>query len=131
MIETLEQLHKVKVLHHDVKPQNVVFRDVKRTLDTDLVTNSDSLALIDLGMSYFVAENLKPKRHCRFCGSMDYSSRASRYRCQPSRRDDLESLSYLLLWLVMGNRSYKAWRAAVLEPYWEMLSVLFEEKVHF
>mmetsp|Transcript_8914 Transcript_8914/g.21749 ORF Transcript_8914/g.21749 Transcript_8914/m.21749 type:complete len:792 (+) Transcript_8914:3-2378(+) len=128
MIETLEQLHKVKVLHHDVKPQNVVFRDIKRTLDTDSVTNSDSLALIDLGMSYFVAENLKPKRHCRFCGSMDYSSRASRYRCQPSRRDDLESLSYLLLWLVMGNRSYKAWRAAVLEPYWEMLSVLFEEK---
>ncbi|CAD7925452.1 unnamed protein product [Amoebophrya sp. A120] len=129
MIEVLEQLHKVKVLHHDVKPQNVVFRDRNRTLETDVVTNSDQLALIDLGMSYFVAENTKPKRHCRFCGSMDYSSRASRYRCQPSRRDDLESLSYLLLWLVMGNRSFKAWRSAVLEPYWEMLSVLFEDKV--
>ncbi|CAD7964239.1 unnamed protein product [Amoebophrya sp. A25] len=128
MLETLEQLHRVKVLHHDVKPQNVVFRDRNRSLETDVVTDKDQLALIDLGMSYFVAENTKPKRHCRFCGSMDYSSRASRYRCQPSRRDDLESLGYLLLWLIMGNRSFKAWRSAVLEPYWEMLSVLFEDR---
>ena len=34
----------------------------------------------------------------------------------------------MLLWLIMGNKSYKAWRSAVLEPFWEMLSVLFEKK---
>lgn len=128
MLNVLEGLHKHKVLHHDVKPQNVVFKSRERSLESDIVNDKDELALIDLGMSYFVAENTKPKRHCRFCGSMDYSSRASRYRCQPSRRDDLESLGYLLLWLVMGNRSYKAWRSAVLEPYWEMLSPIYEER---
>jgi len=129
-------LHKNGVLHHDIKPQNVTFQSRDRSLETDRVTEKeDQVSLIDLGMSYFAPETttssgapVRPKRGCRFCGSMDYSSKGSRYRCQPSRRDDLESLGYLLLWLSMGNRAFKAWRSTILEPYWEMLSVLYEDK---
>ncbi len=135
MISILEQLHRSQVLHHDIKPQNICFRARDRRTDTDVITESDELSLIDLGMSYFAPETTpdgrhgpRPKRHCRFCGSMDYSSKGSRYRCQPSKRDDLESLGYLLLWLSMGNKSYKQWRSVVLEPYWEVMSCLYEDK---
>ena len=66
LLTVLEQMHKAKVLHHDVKPQNVVFKGRNRSLETDTITKEEELAFIDLGMSYFVADNTRPKRHCRF-----------------------------------------------------------------
>ena len=54
---------------------------------------------------FFVVESPPPA---------DTVASSSRYRCQPSRRDDMEYLGYVVLWLIMRNKSYKAWRSAVL-----------------
>jgi hypothetical protein len=34
----------------------------------------------------------------------------------------------MMLWLLLGNKRFKAWRSSVLEPYWEMLGSLFERQ---
>lgn len=151
-INLLEQLHKQQYMHHDVKPQNIVFsRDQgkspqfgsNKTRSTrggeiqPLEQNKESenvldqkVILVDFGMSFPIDDDEGVARKvqrakARFCGSMDYSSRVSRMRVTPSRRDDMESLGYVLLWCLLGNKAYKQWRATWLEPLWEMMAQNF------
>jgi len=113
-INLLEQLHKAGTMHHDVKPQNIVFakdqpgsnnnsskrgnlctrnNDNSSQLEQNIEHHLDmKCLLVDFGMSFPIDDNQKldqDRAKARFCGSMDYSSRVSRMRVVPSRRDDM------------------------------------------
>jgi len=96
MIRGLEKFHTMGWIHNDLKPENMM-KDYK-----------DKYFLIDFGLSMkfmkssekHIDENL---RLSGFVGTMKYASTRIHERKFPTRRDDLESLIYVLLALKYGG----------------------------
>ena len=89
-IEILDSVHKLFVLHRDIKPQNF------------MIKNSE-LYLIDFGLStIFLRENGEHVPECSqdsIIGTPKYISFFVHDGILPSRRDDLISLGYIYIYL--------------------------------
>ncbi|CAD8119920.1 unnamed protein product [Paramecium sonneborni] len=93
MIQLLKELHNSNIIHRDIKPENfVVFQD--------------KLYLIDFGLS---KQYIQDGKHTEFkenkgmIGTARYASINSLRGNEQSRRDDLESVGYLLIYLYLGT----------------------------
>jgi len=92
-IEVLESIHKYYVLHRDIKPQNFMYRN-------------GEIFLIDFGLAtFYIDENGKhienKKMNCEIIGSSRYASYNIHCGETYSRRDDMISLGYMYLWMVL------------------------------
>ncbi len=99
MLNRIEFLHSKYLIHNDIKPENFVFGKGK---------NYSLLYLIDFGLvSYY--KNPINKNHISFNenqkikGTLKFTSINSHMGFSLSRRDDLESLCYVLIYLWMGK----------------------------
>ena len=99
IIQQLNNLHKIGIIHQDVKPDNFVY-DKK----------SNKFKLIDFGLSkYYIIDNNHiefEKNHSR-SGTLRYMSTNCHMKHTLSRRDDLISLSYSLIYLYLKNLPWK------------------------
>ena len=102
MLSRLEFLHTKGFIHCDIKPENFA-------LGLDNKDNKNlTVYLIDFGLSEPYI-NLKTKEHKQLKekrgrkGTMDYCSINSHSELSLSRRDDLESLAYCLIFLWSGQ----------------------------
>ncbi|CAK85816.1 unnamed protein product (macronuclear) [Paramecium tetraurelia] len=98
MINILESLHKNKVLHRDIKPENVLVGK-----DDD----ENSLYIVDFGISKFFKDENESHISFRekqpFIGTTRYASINAHKGYSLSRRDDMESLGYMLIFLLKGQ----------------------------
>ncbi|CAD8102996.1 unnamed protein product [Paramecium sonneborni] len=89
MIEILENIHKKNIIHRDLKPENILGK-----------RHSDQIILIDFGIS---KDSLKSKKSTKgkipFIGTSRYASLTAHRGLDQSRKDDLESLGYVLIYL--------------------------------
>jgi len=99
MIKRINVLHKKSLLHRDIKPENFL-------LGKDKQTNKYKIYLIDLGFCkrYEInGEHMKENKISNIIGTLNYVSLNVHKRIEPSRRDDLESCIYVLLFIYFGR----------------------------
>ena len=98
IMNRIETLHKFGYLHRDIKPENFL-------LGTE--NKSNIVYLIDFGLSkkYKMKNNQHiPYREGRnLIGTARYSSINTHLGIEQSRRDDLESIGYLLIFFLKGK----------------------------
>lgn len=97
MLDRIEFLHDNDIVHCDIKPENFVF-DI----------NKDKMYLIDLGYHKFYRhENSKIHFHISrkttLSGTPDFMSINEHMKISLSRRDDLESLMYIIIFFIKGS----------------------------
>lgn len=94
----LEQVHNKGVIHRDIKPENWCIGEG---------SNSHNLYLIDYGLSkVYVNEreaHIPYKKNKTMLGQAIFASVNSHKTIEVSRRDDLESVIYMLLLMVVGD----------------------------
>ena len=105
LLNIFELMHNNNIIHRDIKPANIAIGKEEK---------SKFIYLLDFGLSKKY-RNSKTKSHFTFIknkkliGNARYSSINALDGGTQSRRDDLESLGYLLLYLLLGRLPWQGY----------------------
>ncbi|CAD8158351.1 unnamed protein product [Paramecium octaurelia] len=93
-IDILKNIHKRFIIHRDLKPENIM-------MSIDL----NQIYIVDFGVSkiYFEADHIPFRQDKDFIGTLRYASIAAHKGQELGRKDDLESLFYVIFYFLRGN----------------------------
>ena len=100
LIVIVKSIHENNIIHRDLKPTNIC-------LDTN-----NKLYLIDFGISKIYRHNNIHNSETQIkslIGSVNFSSLNVLNLIEPSRRDDIESLLYILFYLLLNKENYSTY----------------------
>jgi serine/threonine protein kinase len=100
LINLIQNIHEKGLVHRDIKPENFLFG----------LDDTSKIYIIDFGFckSYVGNdEHIPMKKTNNLIGSRTYASINAHNFDEISRRDDLESLCYTLIYLVLGKLDWQ------------------------
>lgn len=107
IIEILRDIHDLYIIHRDLKPENIMFGKN--------INKENDLFIIDFGLSKrFVDKNCKHLPYSKnngFRGTLRFSSINSHEGIQNSRRDDLESLCYIIVYMIKKKLPWEVYES--------------------
>ena len=95
-VNILERIHEKGVVHRDIKPENIMLGNGDK---------NNLVYIVDFGISKFFLKKNKHihfKKNKSFVGTTRYASIAAHNGYELGRKDDLESLFYVILFLYKG-----------------------------
>ena len=137
IINIIQRLHNKFIIHRDIKPDNLLLSNVMKTpTDSSQLTSYDEMKpniyIIDLGFSKkFINDDdthiiMKPIH--KLIGTPNFASINSHQLCELSRRDDLESIAYNLIYLYYGKLPWQNLNINTNNEI-KQSKVLFQEKI--
>ena len=109
LCDVLQDIHEKKLIHQDIKPSNLLFDTDIMSIDdaTDANAVESNVFLIDFGFckAYIGPDDrhIQPMSTSGVIGTPNYTSIHSHQHMLMSRRDDMESAAYILLFLCVGE----------------------------
>ena len=125
LVKRLEAMHNRGIIHRDLKPNNLAWGNFNNSYNNISINNNNNsnnnninnfdkldlntIYLIDFGLSCSYWDNNSPQRHYKlsnglnFVGTLRYASLNSHKGIRQSRRDDLESMIYILIYFLKGK----------------------------
>lgn len=106
LLRTFKEIHKSGYVHRDIKPENFLF---------GLNSEQSQIFVIDFGLSF---KYLKGEKHRKMktgqklVGTARFVSVNTHLGLRQARRDDLESLAYMFIWLGKGKLPWMHIRSA-------------------
>ena len=98
LLQRIEIMHNRGYIHRDLKPENILM---------GLEENASTLFLIDYGLSKKWrlpnGNHIPIKEGKSLTGTARYASANTHLGIEQSRRDDLEGIGYVLLYLLKGE----------------------------
>jgi serine/threonine protein kinase len=117
IVKLLEIIHNNCIIHRDIKPANFLM---------GLDTENTQIYVIDFGFGKrFVTEkntHIDIKKTSRLIGTPNFASMNSHNLNELSRRDDLESLAYTLIYLYYGTLPWERTESTHERIYQEKVS---------
>ena len=122
MMCRLEYIHEKGYIHRDIKPENFV---------TGINDDSNTIYIIDFGLSQRYKDKKtgvhNPYRENRqMIGTVRYASINTQIGIEQSRRDDVEAMGYVLVYLALGRLP---WQRAGKEKGKGHLAKVLEKKL--
>ncbi|OHT14408.1 Casein kinase I isoform delta-like protein [Tritrichomonas foetus] len=99
LISRVQFLHSKGIIHNDIKPGNLI---------TGIGKNSNIIYLIDFGLAtkfrgFYNNQHIDYSDGHKFFGTPEFASINSYKGVARSRRDDLESIAYILIYFLTGS----------------------------
>ena len=119
IIDRIEYVHSKNIIHRDIKPENFL----------NGYKNKSTIYIIDFGISRKYRSS-RTGKHVKFSltgkmfGTVRYVSYNGSRGVEQSRRDDLESIGYMLIYLIKGKLPWQGMKLKSQDSqrkYFEML----------
>ncbi|KAK1377776.1 Non-specific serine/threonine protein kinase [Heracleum sosnowskyi] len=130
MINRVEFVHTKSFLHRDIKPDNFLMGLGRRANQvSDLLTLQ--VYIIDFGLAKkyrdsSTHQHIPYRENKNLTGTARYASMNTHLGIEQSRRDDLESLGYVLMYFIRGSLPWQGLKAGNKKQKYEKIS---EKKV--
>ena len=116
MIERIKNLHSKNYLHRDIKPENFLI---------GIGYQSNKVYMIDFGLSKKYKDNkmnhLPYKEHRPLTGTTRYASINNHLGIEQSRRDDLESIGYVLIYFLKKRLPWQGMQGSTKQSKYDKI----------
>lgn len=137
IINIIKTLHNNFIIHRDIKPENILISNTSNrffNVDCSIPNNEKkiNIYIIDFGFSKkFINDDnthiiMKPIH--KLIGTPNFASINSHNLCELSRRDDLESIAYSLIYLYYGKLPWQNLKNNTNDKI-KQTKVLFQENI--